>query len=457
MRLWSQGEQDSLDPTADRLNASIAFDIRLFEEDIDGSLAWIRALERAGVLSEEELKSLSEGLEDVRESFRSGTYELQPSDEDIHTAVERLLTERVGALAKKMHTGRSRNDQVATDFRLWVMRACDRVLQMLHAYLAALLDAANLNLDAPMPGYTHLRVAQPVTWGHWALSHFWPVIRDRERFRQARSTASCLPLGSGALAGTIYAVDRKLLADDLGFNSLTQNSIDAVSDRDFALEFLFAASVLGVHLSRLAEALIIFNTVEFGFISIDDRFATGSSLMPQKKNPDVLELTRGKAGRLIGGLTGMLATLKGLPSAYDKDLQEDKEPVFDAFDTLAAILPAITGLIGTITIRPEKMEARISGESMATRLADYLVSKGIAFRDAYREVSRILAALEQEDQTLSELSLRDLKTLHPAFDDDVEKVLDPRNAIAEYTSIGGTSPESLKLQLQNASKALAEN
>jgi argininosuccinate lyase len=457
VRLWSQGEQDSLDPAADRLNASIAFDVRLYEEDIDGSLAWIRALERAGVLSEEELKSLSQGLEDVRGSFRSGTYELEHSDEDIHTAVERLLTEKVGALAKKMHTGRSRNDQVATDFRLWVIRACNLVLQMLQDYLTALIEAANLNLDTPMPGYTHLQVAQPITWGHWVLSHFWPVIRDRERFQRARITASSLPLGSGALAGTIYAVDRELLADDLGFESLTQNSIDAVSDRDFALEFLFAASVLGVHLSRLAEALIIFNTAEFGFIGIDDRFATGSSLMPQKKNPDVLELTRGKAGRLIGGMTGMLATLKGLPSAYDKDLQEDKEPVFDAFDTLAAILPALTGLIRTITIRPDKMEARISGESLATRLADYLVSKGIAFRDAHRDVSRILAALKKEEKTLSEMGLRDLKALHSAFDDDVENVLNPRTAIAEYTSIGGTSPESLKLQLQNASKALAAN
>ncbi|MDF1500897.1 MAG: argininosuccinate lyase [Anaerolineales bacterium] len=454
MRLWSRGELDALEATADRLNSSIGFDRRLFNEDVDGSIAWINALEQAEILSEEDVNQMRQGLEEIREDLFSVRVTFEPGDEDIHTAVERLLTEKIGELAKKIHTGRSRNDQVATDFRLWVMRACDEVLQLLHDYLSAIIEAAKIGLDAPMPGYTHLQVAQPVTWGHWMLSHFWPAVRDRERFQRTRRVASDLPLGSGALAGTSYAIDRELLAQDLGFESVSENSIDAVSDRDFVLEFLFAASVLGVHLSRLAEGLIIFNTAEFGFIRIDDRFVTGSSLMPQKKNPDVLELARGKSGRLIGGLTGMLVTLKGLPSAYDKDLQEDKEPVFDAFDTLAAVLPAITGLLSTITINPEQMEAKITGESLATKLADYLVGKGIAFRDAYREVAGILDRLGQQDRKLKEISMQDMKALHPAFEDDIMDTLDPRNAIAEYTSLGGTSQESLNIQLQNAFKAL---
>ncbi len=438
----------------DRLNASLSFDIRLVGEDIDASLAWVRGLVRAGVLSREEGRELSRGLDRVRAVFEEGLYEPVPADEDIHTAVERLLTEMIGPLARKMHTGRSRNDQVATDFSLWIMRACERLDGMLAGYGAALLESAEGGLEAPMPGYTHLQHARPVTWGHWMLSHFWPAMRDRQRFFQVRRSASALPLGSGALAGTPYAVDRAELARELGFASVSQNSIDAVANRDYALEFLFAASVLGIHLSRMAEALILFNSREFGFIELDEAYATGSSLMPQKKNPDALELARGKAGRLVGRLTGLLTTMKGLPSAYDKDLQEDKEPVFDAYDTLSALLPVLSGVVRTLSLDTERMRTQITADSMATDLVDYLVRKGVAFREAHAIVGQAVRLAEGRRQALSDLELPELQSLHPAFQADAAGLFDPRLALARHASPGGTAPGAVREQLSAAKEAL---
>jgi argininosuccinate lyase len=343
---------------------------------------------------------------------------------------------------------------VATDFRLWLMRACDTIHQLLTDLCLALLENAEPSIDVVMPGYTHLQHAQPVSWGHWLLSHLWPLIRDRNRFETARASAAVLPLGSGALAGTAFPIDRNTLAKDLGFSSISHNSIDAVSDRDFALEFLFAGSVLAIHLSRLSEALILFNSAEFGFVTIDEAYVTGSSLMPQKKNPDPLELTRGKAGRMIGQLVGLMTTLKGLPSAYDKDLQEDKEPVFDAFDTLILILPVLTGIISTLEIHPDRMAAQLEVNLLATDLVDELVQKGIPFREAHRWVSKMIHVAESKNLSISELTNKDLRTINPDFVIDLEAILDYEASLAKKIAIGGTSKSAILHQMEEARKAI---
>jgi argininosuccinate lyase len=455
MRLWAGRIGKPLDDSVDHLNRSLPYDIRLAQEDIDVSKAWATALVGAGVLSNEEGRALRKALEEVREIFEQGKFEPLPTDEDIHTAVERLLVETVGTLGEKIHTGRSRNDQVATGFRLWVMRACERIREAIEAYAEAVLERAHGEIETLMPGYTHLQHAQPVTWSHWLLAHFWAIMRDRERFQRTEAAAGWMPLGSGALAGTPYDIDLKTLARELGFAEISYNSIDAVSDRDFLLEFLLAASTLGVHLSRFGEMLILFSTSEFGFIELDEAFVTGSSLMPQKKNPDVLELARGKSGRLIGNLTGLLSTLKGLPSAYDKDLQEDKEPVFDSFDTLMAILPAMTGLVGSMIIQPDRMRAAIKPASLATDLADYLVLKGVTFREAHQVVGRVVREAENRGMPISELPLEFLQQQHDAFDVDVKEVFDLESAIRRRAVIGGTAPKSVRDQIQRATQLLS--
>jgi argininosuccinate lyase len=334
------------------------------------------------------------------------------------------------------------------------MRAIDGLLEQLAALQAALLESARAHLETPMPGYTHLQHAQPVTWGHWMLAHFWPLARDTGRLAQARVSASVLPLGSAALAGTSFPVDRQALANALGFERISQNSLDAVSDRDFAVDFLYTTTILGLHLSRLAEQLIIFSSAEFGFVRLDDAYSTGSSLMPQKKNPDMLELTRGKAGRLIGNLTGLLATLKGLPSTYDKDLQEDKEPLFDAYDTLALVLPVMAGLINTLQLRPERMTAQIEPGLFATDLADYLVKKGLPFREAHEISGRAVQMAEERGVLLSQLTLDDLQGLSDLFERDVAAVFDVATSLASRAVAGGTAPEALAEQLAAAEKFL---
>ena len=342
--LW--GGRFSQDPNAlaFKFNASLPFDQRLWREDIRGSGAWALALVQAGVLTPLEGAQIAAGLERVHQEFESGSFQFMPSDEDIHTAVERRLIELLGPVGGKLHTGRSRNDQVATDFRLWVMGAEELIIAHLRDLQQALVAQAETHAATLLPGYTHLQHAQPITFGHWLMGYFWALERDVERWTHSRERVAVSPLGGAALAGTAYAIDREALAHDLGFTRASDNSLDSTSDRDFAAEFLFNAALLATHLSRLAESLILYSSAEFGFVTLADAYATGSSLMPQKKNPDVLELTRGKAGTLIGVLTGLLATLKGLPSAYDKDLQEDKPPVFAAFDTLDLMLPVLAGV-----------------------------------------------------------------------------------------------------------------
>lgn len=446
--MWTGKSSTGPSEAVRRLSDSILFDIRLFAEDLDGSLAWAQALATAGILTEDERAIIQDGLMAIRKEFESGTFEIEAGDEDIHTAVERRLMDLVGPIAGKLHTGRSRNDQVATDFRLWVMRACDRLEDLTLELIESLVISAEAHREVPMTGYTHSRPAQVVTWGHWSLSHAWPLTRDRDRLCVAYESASVLPLGSGALAGTGFPIDRHALAKRLGFQSLSQNSLDAVSDRDFAAHFLFAAAMLGIHLSRMAETLILFASPEFGFVTLASAHVTGSSLMPQKSNPDPLELTRGKAGRLIGHLTGLLATLKGLPSAYDKDLQEDKEPVFDAFDTLTLILPALTEVITGLGIDPRRMKSAIPAGVYATDLADYLVEKGMAFREAHGTVRRAVQLAQSEGVELGELPFRTYQELSLLFDKDLYDLFNIERSIARHASIGGTSPQSVGDQLK---------
>ncbi len=447
MTLWGGRFSQALDSLAFDLNASLSIDKRMALQDVDGSLAWAQAIQRAGVLTDKEHASIALGLATVREEFSTGRFVFAPADEDIHTAVERRLTELIGAVAGKLHTGRSRNDQVATDFRLWILQAIPELLTALRLLQAALVEQAELAGEIVMPGYTHLQRAQPILLAHWWLSHYWPLQRDVERLNDLTKRAAVLPLGSGALAGVPFEVDRVALAEALGFADVSQNSLDAVSDRDFAAEYLFCATMIGVHLSKLAEHIVLYTSAEFGFLELADAFSTGSSLMPQKKNPDVFELTRGKAGTVLGLLTGLLATLKGLPSTYDKDLQEDKAPVFQATDTLLAILPVLAGALRTITVKAERVKAAIDATMMATDLADYLVAKGVPFREAHALAGKAVRAAGEAKVKLDEMSLEAYQAISPVFEADVVQVFDPLESVNKRNAIGGTSLQSVKNQI----------
>lgn len=449
MTLWGGRFSGKLDEGAWKLNASLPFDRRLARQDVQGSLAWADALLKVRVLSQEEHAALTDGLQAVADEFASGSFAFAETDEDIHTAVERRLGELIGDTAGKLHTGRSRNDQVATDFRLWMLEALPDLEQAILGLQAVLVKLAAGNQDAILPGYTHLQRAQPVLLAHWLLSHFWALQRDHERLGDLQKRVAVMPLGSGALAGTILAIDRQALAAELGFASPSENSLDAVSDRDFAAEFLFCAAMTGVHLSRLAEAMVLFTTAEFGFFELPDAFSTGSSLMPQKKNPDLFELARGKAGTLVGLLTGLLATLKGLPSSYDKDLQEDKQPVFQAYDTLLSVLPVLAGALENMTILKDNMRAAIDGSLYATDLADYLVKKGVPFREAHSLVGSAVRLAAGKNTALDGLSLADYRKIGP-FEEDVYELFDPLSSVNKHNALGGTSQESVKIQIQKA-------
>ena len=456
MPMWGSRFDKSTNEMVQRLNASLPFDKRLYAEDITASIAWAHGLETAGILPRKEVHRIADGLEAVRAEFDAGTFKFHDSDEDIHTAIERRLIEIVGSLGGKLHTGRSRNDQVATDLRLWIMRACNQLRNHIASLQQALIDSAEPNMNTVMPGYTHLQPAQPITWGHWVLSHFWPLDRDQQRIAQTHSRTAILPLGSGALAGSAFDINRADLAASLGFGHISQNSVDAVSDRDFAADFLFSAAMIGIHLSRLSEQLILFASAEFKFVVLDDAYATGSSLLPQKKNPDTLELTRGKSGRLIGNLTGLLATLKGLPSAYDKDLQEDKEPIFDAYDTIELSLQVMAGVISTMQLRPEKMAARIVPALFSTDLADYLVECGVPFREAHEVVGKVVRHAEERGIAIDELSLTELQTFSTHFTEGAMGVFDAQTALMRRKLVGGTAPNALRRQLQLARSRITQ-
>jgi argininosuccinate lyase len=450
MKLWGGRFSENLNQLAADFNNSLAFDYRLGEADVRGSIAWAQALARAKVITEAEVNQLITGLQQILSEIESGQFDYATTDEDIHTAIERRLTEISGAVAGKLHTGRSRNDQVATDFRLWLLPTIDQVDQLLHELQTAFVNRAETDWDILLPGYTHFQRAQPILLSHWWLSHFWPLMRDRDRLMQLRVRTSSLPLGSGALAGTSFPIDREQLARDLGFDQVSPNSLDAVSDRDFAAEFLFVASMIAVHLSRLSEALILYSTAEFGFIELADAFSTGSSLMPQKKNPDTLELTRGKTGTLIGQLTGLLATLKALPSAYDKDLQEDKLPVFDAADNLRRMIPVMTGVINTLTVHADRMRAALDPNMLATDLADYLVERGVPFREAHQLVGQVVKRALDRGERIDRLPLNELQAISPMFAEDVAHVFDFQVSIDRHNAIGGTGHQSVKEQLAQA-------
>ena len=454
MKLWGGRFNQPIGKDAWELNKSITFDQRMAPQDVRGSMAWAQALKSAGVLTPQEWEQITGGLQAIQKEFEDAAFSFTESDEDIHTAVERRLGELIGPLAGKLHTGRSRNDQVATDFRLWLLEHLPILDSALASLQSALVERAEAHPDVILPGYTHLQRAQPILLSHWWLSHFWPLQRDRERLLELQNRTAVLPLGCGALAGTPFAIDRTTLAEDLGFLSPAPNSLDAVSDRDFAVEFLFCVALIGVHLSKLAEAVILYSSAEFGFFELSDAYTTGSSLMPQKKNPDVFELVRGKSGTLLGNLIGLLATLKALPSTYDKDLQEDKLPVFNGFDTLMAILPVLANALETLTIHPDTMKKCIDASMMATDLADYLVAKGVPFREAHALVGQAVQAAVQHQTGLDQLSQSEYQSIHKAFENDVYTVFDPVESIARRSALGGTAPEAVKEQIQAAHRAM---
>lgn len=449
MTLWSGRFAGALDPTAWALNTSLAFDRRLALQDVRGSIAWADALQNASVLTRAECEQIINGLRAIESEFAGNNFTFVESDEDIHSAVERRLGELIGAAAGKLHTGRSRNDQVATDFRLWMLDTLPLLEEAIEGLQSVLLDLAETYLTTLMPGYTHLQRAQPVTFSHWLLSHFWSLQRDRERLQDLRERVAVCPLGCGALAGTAFPIDRESLAQALGFDAASRNSIDGVSDRDFVAEYLFCCSLCGVHLSKLSENIVLFTTAEFGFIELSDAFSTGSSLMPQKKNPDLFELARGKAGSMIGLLTGFMSTLKGLPSTYDKDLQEDKVPVFQATDTLLVILPVLAGALETMKVNQERMSAAIDSSMLATDLAEYLVRKGMPFREAHSVTGKAVRAAAEKGLSLDQFSLREWQALGP-FEADVYSVFDAMKSIEKRNAVGGTSPQSVKDQIRIA-------
>jgi argininosuccinate lyase len=415
------------------------------------------ALWQAGVVTLEESRCLEHGLDAVGARLRDGA-EPAPSDEDVHTMIDRLLHEEVGDVASRLHTGRSRNDQVATATRLWSMDACARLDDAVRALQTVMLEHATRleEQGALMPAYTHMQRAQPVAAAHWMLSHFWPLHRDRARLAAAARAAATLPLGSGAVAGCAYPISRVLLQGSLGFTAVSENSIDAVSDRDFAAELLFATAMLGTHLSRLAEDLILYGSSEFGFVQFGDAFTTGSSMMPQKRNPDAFELARASGARTLGELTALLATLKGLPSGYNKDLQEDKRALFSAVDLILLVLPAVAGALGECSFRTNRMRAALSSAMMATDLADYLVRKGATFREAHASVGRLVRECEETKAELDALPFASYTSAHPLFEPDVLDALSAAASVAQREVDGGTGPDAVRAQLDAARASLTD-
>ena len=433
----------------ERLNASIPFDVRLAPYDIEGSIAHARMLGEKEIIPVEEAEDLARGLRSVLEEVESGRFSWTLSDEDVHTAVERRLRELVGDVALKLHTGRSRNDQVALDLHLFVRDAAGRIREGLLEAMHALVEVAEAHRDLVLPGYTHLQRAQPILLSHHLLAHFWAFGRDLKRLEVVREAANVSPLGAAALGGTPHPVDPALTAEALGMEPLV-NSLDAVSERDFALDLLYTCAVLGVHLSRLGEEWVLWTSSEFGFATLDDAYSSGSSIMPQKKNPDAYELMRGKAGRLIGNLNALLVTLKGLPPGYSKDLQEDKEPLFDSVDSILAMLAVLPEMLRTASFDGARMKAVAGGFALATELADYLAARGLPFREAHRAVGRLVRRCEELDITLEEAPDEEIAAAHPALADLPRELLTPEGSVANKKSPGSTSPASVEEQLEKA-------
>jgi argininosuccinate lyase len=437
---------------------SVQFDWRLAPYDLLASRAHARVLHRAGLLDDDELARLLAALADLDRDARDGSFRPGVDDEDVHTALERGLLERVGSLGGKLRAGRSRNDQIATDLRLYLRDHVRQIVGRIAELETALMAQAERTMDAPAPGMTHLQHAQPVLFAHQLLAHVQAFVRDVSRLVDWDRRSSVSPLGSGALAGSSLPLDPAAVAEELGFARAAANSIDAVSDRDFAAEFLFCAALIGVHLSRLGEEIVLWATTEFDWVELDDAFSTGSSIMPQKKNPDVAELARGKAGRLIGDLTALLVVLKGLPLAYDRDLQEDKEPVFDAVDTLLLVLPAVSGMVATMTINTERLAATAAdGFALATDVAEHLVRRGVAFRDAHEAVGRLVAWCTEHDCDLHQVSDADLASISEHLTPDVRDVLSVTGGLATRAAPGGTAPDRVREQFDEAAAFVTEH
>ena len=448
-KMWGGRFASGPDAIMEEINASIDFDQKMYLQDIAGSRAHAQMLHDQGILSSEDHASIDQGLHTILSEIESGQFTFSRALEDIHMNVESRLAELIGPAAGRLHTARSRNDQVALDFRMWVRDQTDSVQIALKKFILVLLEKADQHADAVMPGFTHLQTAQPVTFGHHCLAYVEMMARDLSRFKDARERMNECPLGAAALAGTGFNIDRHATAKELGFREPTRNSLDSVSDRDFALEFLSAASICATHLSRFAEEIVIWSTPQFGFVQLSDKFSTGSSIMPQKKNPDAAELVRGKGARITGSLVGLLTVMKGLPLTYSKDMQEDKEGVFDAAETLELCLAAMTGMIADITINKKAMAAAAgSGYSTATDLADWLVREaGIPFRDAHHITGRAVALAEEKGCDLSELPLLELQELHGDINAGVFDVLTVQASVASRTSFGGTAPSGVQSQI----------
>ncbi len=444
-----------MDEVLEKFNASIRFDARLYAQDLEGSMAHCRMLAKQRIISEEESSQILGALAEIKREMDRGEISLDEMHEDIHTLVEKVLVEKIGPVGEKLHTGRSRNDQVSLDVRLYVREAIHRVSELIKDLQRVLVGLAEEKIDLMVPGYTHLQRAQPVLLAHHLLAYFEMLKRDGQRFQENLKRVNVLPLGSAALAGSTFQLDREMVAKELGFEAISENSMDAVSDRDFVIEFLFASSLLMMHLSRLCEELIIWSSQEFGFITLPDAYCTGSSIMPQKKNPDLLELTRGKTGRVYGHLMALLTTMKGLPLTYNKDLQEDKEALFDTLDTVDQCLSVLSRLLKEVSFNGERMKrATEEGYLVATDLADYLVGKGMTFRKAHETVGKmILFAIEQRKE-LGQLNLEEMKKFERKIEKDVYDWLDPASCIKRRNLPGGTGPEAVKRSLQKAKEEL---
>jgi argininosuccinate lyase len=452
---WSGRFDEPTDAFVEAFTASVGFDNRLYRHDIEGSCAHARMLAKVGILSSEECNQIIQGLNVIQIEIETGRFQWSVPLEDIHMNIEARLVERIGEAGKKLHTGRSRNDQIATDIRLYLRAEIDQIRELTRQLQQALLTVAEREADTIMPGFTHLQVAQPVTWGHHLLAWFEMLARDDQRLMDCRRRVNIMPLGSAALAGTPYPLDRDYTAQLLGFDRPSDNSLDAVSDRDFAIEFCAVAAIMLTHLSRFAEELILWASAQFDFIELPDRFCTGSSIMPQKKNPDVPELVRGKVGRVNGNLIALLTLMKSQPLAYNKDNQEDKEPLFDSVDTLKGCLRAFAELMPAVRAKSENMyAAALKGYATATDLADYLVRKGVAFRDAHEIVGKAVKIAIQAKKDLSELDLTTLRKLSPIIDNDVYAVLTLEGSVASRNLLGGTAPSQVRRQIEKAKKQL---
>lgn len=448
-KLWGGRFTGQTDPLMTTYNESLSYDKRMYEADVLGSITYSRALLKVGIINENEQSELERGLKLVLEEWKAGTFEEKEGDEDIHTANERRLGELIGTpIAGKLHTGRSRNDQVATDMRLYLRGQIDEIAVTLKSFLSVLANRAAAEIDVLMPGYTHLQRAQPIRWSHFLMSHALNFSGDLDRLQQVRARVNRSPLGSGALAGNPFNVDREFIAEDLSFSSCLENSLSAVSDRDFVAEFLMWSTLLTSHISKFAEDLIIYSTSEFGFVKLSDAYSTGSSLMPQKKNPDSLELLRGKSGRVFGQMSGFLMSLKGVPSTYNKDLQEDKEPLFDCIKTVSDSLGIFTGVVSTLTISKEKMYAALDDGMLATDLADYLVRKGVPFRKTHHISGECVKLAEDKNQPMSKLTLEELRGISDGFEADIMDVWNFEASVEKRTSRGGTSKAGVLKQIE---------